>query len=126
MLRIRPRRLRKSPVIRDMVRETNLSVKDLIAPLFIRYGKHIKEPIPSMPGQYRFSVDRVIGEVKEIWSIGIPAIILFGIPEKKDPIGSSSWEADGIIQQAIKSINVASCVVSHGEINEAKQYRITY
>jgi len=104
MLRIRPRRLRKSPVIRDMVRETNLSVKDLIAPLFIRYGKHIKEPIPSMPGQYRFSVDRVIGEVKEIWSIGIPAIILFGIPEKKDPIGSSSWEADGIIQQAIKSI----------------------
>lgn len=104
MLRIRPRRLRKSLVIRDMVRETSLSVKDFIAPIFVRYGKDIKEPIPSMPGQYRFSVDKVMDEVKEIWDIGIPAIILFGIPEKKDSIGSSSWVEDGIVQQAIKTI----------------------
>ncbi len=104
MLRIRPRRLRKSPVIREMVRETDLSIKDLIAPLFVRYGKEIKEPIPSMPGQYRFSVDKIGDEVREIWDMGIPAIILFGIPEEKDPIGSSSWKEDGVVQQAIKAI----------------------
>ena len=104
MLKIRPRRLRKSPAIRDMVRETNLSVKDLIAPLFVRYGRGIKEPIPSMPGQYRFSQDRIVDEVKEIWDMGIPAIILFGIPDKKDPIGSGSWAEDGVVQQAIKAI----------------------
>lgn len=104
MLKIRPRRLRKSPAIRDMVRETNLSVKDLIAPLFVRYGRGIKEPIPSMPGQYRFSQDSIVDEVKEIWDMGIPAIILFGIPDKKDPIGSGSWAEDGVVQQAIKAI----------------------
>ena len=104
MLKIRPRRLRKSPAIRDMVRETNLSVKDLIAPMFVRYGRGIKEPIPSMPGQYRFSQDSIVAEVKEIWDMGIPAIILFGIPDKKDPIGSGSWAEDGVVQQAIKAI----------------------
>ena len=101
---IRPRRLRKSPAIRDMVRETNLSVKDLIAPLFVRYGRGIREPIPSMPGQYRFSRDSIVDEVKEIWNRGIPAKILFGIPDKKDPIGSGSWAEDGVVQQAIKAI----------------------
>lgn len=104
MLKIRPRRLRKTPAIRDMVKETILSVKDLIAPLFVRYGKGIKEPIPSMPAQYRFSVDKIVEEVKEIWGLGIPAIILFGIPEKKDPIGSSSWAEDGVVQQAIRTV----------------------
>ncbi len=104
MLRIRPRRLRKSPAIRDMVRETRLSVKDFVYPIFVRYGKGIKEPIPSMPGQFRYSVDMVVDEVKEVWSLGIPAIILFGIPEKKDHIGSSSWADDGVVQQAIREI----------------------
>jgi len=104
MLRIRPRRLRKSAAIRDMVRETRLSVKDFIYPIFVRYGKGIKEPIPSMPNQFRYSVDMVVNEVKEVWSLGIPAIILFGIPEKKDPIGSSSWKDDGVVQQAIREI----------------------
>ena len=103
-MRIRPRRLRRTPTIRDMVRETSLSVKDLIAPLFVRYGRDIKEPIPSMPGQFRFSVDRITDEVKEIWSLGIPAIILFGIPEKKDPIGSSAWSDDGVVQRAVREI----------------------
>ena len=103
-MRIRPRRLRRTSQIRDMVRETSISVKDLIAPLFVRYGKGIKEPIPSMSGQFRFSVDKIADEVKEIWSLGIPAIILFGIPDKKDPIGSSAWADDGIVQQAIKEI----------------------
>ena len=103
-MRIRPRRLRKTSTIRDMVRETSLSVKDLIAPLFVRYGRDIKEPIFSMPGQFRFSIDRIADEVKEIWSLGIPAIILFGIPEKKDPIGSSAWVDDGVVQQAIREI----------------------
>ena len=104
MLRIRPRRLRKSPAIRDMVRETALSVKDLIYPIFVRYGRGIKEPIPSMPGQFRYSVDMLSSEIKEVWSLGIPAVILFGIPEKKDFIGSSAWEEDGVVQQAVKEI----------------------
>jgi porphobilinogen synthase len=104
VLRIRPRRLRKSPAIRDMVRETSLSVKDLIYPVFVRYGKGIKEPVPSMPGQFRYSVDIVVEQVKEVWSLGIPAVILFGIPEKKDFIGSSAWAEDGVVQQAIKEI----------------------
>ncbi len=103
-MRIRPRRLRRTSTIRDMVRETTISTKDLIAPIFVRYGKNIEEPIPSMPGQFRFSTDRVVDEIKEIWELGIPAVIIFGIPEKKDSIGSESWADDGIVQQSIKAI----------------------
>jgi len=101
---IRPRRLRRTAAIRDMVRETSLGQKDLIAPLFVKYGLKGKEPVPSMPGQYRFSVDAVINEAKELWALGIPAVILFGLPDKKDATGSRSWADDGIVQRVVYAI----------------------
>jgi len=101
---IRPRRLRRTPAIRDMVRETTLSVKDLIAPLFVKPGQGEKEPISTMPGQYHFSVDTSVKEAEELWALGIPSIILFGLPDKKDAIGSRSWAEDGVVQQAISAI----------------------
>ena len=101
---IRPRRLRRTRAIRDMVRETTLSVKDFIAPLFVKEGAKIKDPIQSMPGQYRFSVDTVVKEAGELWSLGIPAVILFGLPDEKDGTGSRSWAEDGIVQRAVAAI----------------------
>jgi len=100
----RPRRLRRTPTIREMVRETNLSVRDLIAPLFVKHGHSVKDPIPSMPGQYQFSVENLETEAEELWGLGIPAVILFGLPDKKDPLGSRSWAADGIVQQAVSAL----------------------
>ncbi len=87
-----------------MVQETRLSLKNLIYPLFVRPGKGIKEEIPSMPGQFRYSVDMVVKEVEEVFKLGIPAVLLFGIPERKDKIGSEAWNAEGIVQRAIKAI----------------------
>ena len=101
---IRPRRLRRTRVIRDMVRETTLSVKDFIAPLFVKHGKGIKDPISSMPGQYQFSVDTIVKEAGELWSLGIPSVILFGLPDEKDATGSRSWSEDGIVQKAVTAI----------------------
>ncbi len=104
---IRPRRLRRTRVIRDMVRETTLSVKDFIAPLFVKHGKGIKDPISSMPGQYQFSVDTIVKEAGELWSLGIPSVILFGLPDEKDATGSRSWSEDGIVQKAVTAIKVS-------------------
>jgi porphobilinogen synthase len=87
-----------------MIRETHVSPKDFIYPLFIEHGRNIKEPISSMPGCYRFSIDTVLHEIEEVRLLGIPSVILFGIPETKDPIGSCSYDEDGVIQQAIQSI----------------------
>jgi len=101
---IRPRRLRRTRVIRDMVRETTLSVKDFIVPLFVKHGKGIKDPISSMPGQYQFSVDTIVKEAGELWSLGIPSVILFGLPDEKDATGSRSWSEDGIVQRAVRAI----------------------
>ena len=101
---IRPRRLRRTPAIRDMVRENVLSVKDLIAPLFVKPGQNQKTPIPSMPGQFQFSVDTLVKETEALWTAGIPSVILFGLPDKKDAIGSRSWAHDGIVQQAVSAI----------------------
>jgi len=101
---IRPRRLRRTSAIRDMVRETTLSVKDFIAPLFVKPGQGEKEPISTMPGQYHFSVDTIVKEAEELWALGIPSIILFGLPDKKDAEGSRSWAEDGIVQQAVSAI----------------------
>ena len=101
---VRPRRLRRTPSIRDMVRETRLGVKDFIAPLFVRHGKDLKEPIPSMPGQFHFSVDTLIKEAEALWASGVPSIILFGLPDQKDGVGSRSWAQDGIIQQAVDAL----------------------
>ena len=101
---IRPRRLRKTAALRDMVRETSLSVKDFIHPLFVKHGVVIKEPIPSMPGQFHFSVTTIAEEAGEIWHLGIPSVILFGLPDEKDAIGSRSYAADGIVQKAVAAI----------------------
>ncbi len=110
---IRPRRLRKTPTLREMVRETNLSVKDFIAPLFVKHGASRKDEITSMPGQYQFSPDSVVKEAEELWSLGVPAVILFGIPDKKDALGTSSWADDGVVQVAVSAIKdrIAEMVV---------------
>ena len=101
---IRLRRLRKNHVLRRMVRETRLSVDDLIYPLFIVEGEGIREPISSMPGQLRFSVDTLADEVRDLVRLGIPAVILFGIPNEKDPQGSQAYAPDGIVQRGIRVI----------------------
>ena len=103
----RMRRLRKNENLRRMVRETALSVDNLIYPLFVTYGKSVKDEIGSMPGNYRFSIDMLLKEVKEVKSLGIPAVILFGIPEKKDDVGSEAYNPNGIVQRAIKEIKSA-------------------
>ncbi|NCO59173.1 MAG: porphobilinogen synthase [Deltaproteobacteria bacterium CG_4_8_14_3_um_filter_51_11] len=110
---IRPRRLRRTAAVRDMVRETKVSPDDFIAPLFVAHGRGIKEPIASLPGQFRFSPDTVSEEVKEIHALGIPSVILFGLPDSKDESGSRSWADDGVVQMAIKKIKdkVPSMVV---------------
>lgn len=100
----RMRRLRSSEVIRSMVRETRLSIEEFIYPLFVIYGRDKKIAIPSMPGICQFSVDRLQQEVKEIKSLNIPAVLLFGIPEHKDSLGSSAYQHDGVVQEAIKMI----------------------
>lgn len=100
----RLRRLRINPRIRDLVRETILTPNDSIFPLFIKYGKNIKNPITSMPGIFQISLDKLLAEVAEIVSLGIPGVILFGIPEYKDSLGSDSYHDQGIVQQAIRLI----------------------
>ncbi len=101
---IRPRRLRRTASIREMVRETTLSAKDFICPLFVKCGQGKKDPIPSMPGQVQFSVDTILEEVEELHALGIPAVILFGLPETKDATGSCSYAEDGVVQQAVSVI----------------------
>ena len=103
----RARRLRRNETVRRMVRETFLRVDDLICPLFVRPGKGVKNPIPSMPGQFQFSVDNLIKEAKVIHDVGIPAVLLFGIPKSKDKIGSEAYARDGIVQKAIRSLKDA-------------------
>lgn len=100
----RARRLRQNSAFRRMVRETSLSVDDLVLPLFAVSGKNIKNPIPSMPGQFHLSVDNIVKTVKDAYDLGIPAIMLFGLPEKKDPLGTRAYAKDGIVQQAVRTI----------------------
>jgi porphobilinogen synthase len=100
----RARRLRRTQAIRDLVRETSLSVNDLIYPLFIVEGKEIKEEIKSMPEVYRFSIDKVLEEIKSAVDLGIKAVLLFGVPDKKDEVGTSAFAKEGIIQRAVKTI----------------------
>lgn len=100
----RTRRLRRNPSIRSMVRETKLSVDDFIYPLFIVEGENIKREISSMKGVYHFSIDMVLEEIKEIMDLGIKSILLFGIPNNKDEVGSEAYSSQGIIQKAIREI----------------------
>lgn len=100
----RPRRLRVSGPIRAMVQETRLCARELIAPLFAVEGTGVKREIPSLPGQYHFSVDMLAAEVKEIASLGVGGVLLFGIPDQKDAVGTGAWAEDGIVQRAVRSI----------------------
>jgi porphobilinogen synthase len=100
----RPRRLRQNENFRRMVRETKLSVDDMILPLFAAEGKEVRNPIASMPGHYQLSVNHVVKEAREARDLGIPAVILFGIPQKKDALGSGAYAKDGIVQKAVKAI----------------------
>lgn len=100
----RPRRLRQNENLRRMVRETKLSVDDLVYPLFAVPGKGVKKPINSMPGNFQMSVDHLVKEVAKAKDLGIPAVLLFGIPDKKDETASGAYARDGIIQRAVKEI----------------------
>jgi porphobilinogen synthase len=100
----RPRRLRESALIRRIVRETRLGVEHLILPLFAVHGRGVREPIGSMPGVFRLSVDELLKEAKDAASMGIPAVLLFGIPQSKDPRGSEAYAEDGIVQQVARAV----------------------
>jgi len=104
----RMRRLRSSPTMRRLVRETSVSVDDLVYPLFVREGEGIKEPIKSMTGCYHFSSDTIGSEAAEVASLGIPAVLLFGLPDSKDEIGSEAWAENGVVQRAIREIKKAT------------------
>ncbi len=99
---LRGRRLRRNENIRRLVRENRITLDDLIYPIFVRHGENVVEEVPSMPGVYRYSVDRVADAVKEVRDLGIPAVILFGIPEHKDEVGSDTWSDEGIIQRTLR------------------------
>ncbi len=100
----RLRRLRRTETLRRMVRETRLSRDDLILPLFVVEGRGVREPVASMPGVQRFSVDQVVEETKRVEGLGVPAVILFGIPREKDAVGSGADAADGIVQRAVSAV----------------------
>jgi porphobilinogen synthase len=132
----RLRRLRQTETIRRMVRETRISPNDLIYPLFVRPGKGVKQVISSMPGQFQLSIDMLIKEVREVRSLGIPAVILFGIPDRKDEMGSEGYSDDGIVQRAIRAVkekvdgilvmtDVCLCeYTSHGHCGMVKEGRV--
>ncbi len=100
----RPRRLRSSPALRALIRETEISAKDFVLPLFVRPGKGEKRPISSMPGHFQYSVDTVVKAADEAVRVGVPALILFGIPDKKDGQASGAYSDSGIVQRAAKAI----------------------
>lgn len=104
----RLRRLRENPVIRRMVRETRLAIDDLIYPLFAVEGQGLQQPINSMPCVYRYSVDNLAKEAKEIQALGIPGVIVFGIPDRKDEQASEAYRADGIVQRAVRTLKDAA------------------
>ncbi len=100
----RARRLRRNDTMRRMVRETFLHADDLIYPMFSAFGKDIKKEIVSMPGIYQQSIEHIVAEAKEVYELGIPAVILFGIPEKKDALGQDAYSENGIIQETVRAI----------------------
>ena len=100
----RMRRLRRTPAIRDLVRETKLQLDDLVYPLFVIAGENIKNPISSMPGCYQLSIGNVLPEVREVVKLGIKAILLFGIPAHKDPAATGAYDSEGVVQMAIRAI----------------------
>jgi len=103
----RPRRLRFSPAMRRMMRETQLEPSDFILPLFVRHGESIRHPIPSMPGQFQLSIDTLIEEARRAWALGVRSVILFGIPAHKDAHGAENYDPHGIIPEAIRALKQA-------------------
>ena len=103
----RPRRLRQSSAFRRMIRETHLRPEDFILPLFAVSGKDIRNPIPSMPGQYQLSIDHLIETARQAFELSIPAVVLFGVPDSKDALGTQAYAKDGIVQTAIKALKDA-------------------
>jgi porphobilinogen synthase len=136
----RPRRLRQNSQLRALVRETELSVGDLVMPLFVREGARLRKPINSMPGQFQFSVDELVKESAQLAKLGVPAVILFGIPDKKDEKASGAYAANGIVPKAVRALkkelpdlivicDVCLCeYMSHGHCGvirkDGKNYRI--
>src|SRR5829696_10201416 len=102
----RPRRLRRTGALRDLVAETDLRPSDLVAPLFVREGITEPQPIPSLPGVVQHTRESLRKEVSELAALGIPGVILFGVPERKDPQGSGAWDPDGIVQLALADLRV--------------------
>jgi porphobilinogen synthase len=103
----RPRRLRRTEALRGFVRETRLSVRSLIYPLFVCPGTQVKSEIKSMPGNYRWSIDLLVEECRSAYDLGIPAVILFGIPESKDETGTGAYDPNGIVQRAVRAVKKA-------------------
>jgi len=103
----RPRRLRRTPALRRLVRETTLTPDNFVYPLFVGPGKGVRREISSLPGQFQFSVDEVVREAEEVAKLGIPSVILFGLPERKDEVGSEAWHAEGVVQRALRAIKKA-------------------
>jgi len=103
----RLRRLRRSPLLRALARETTLSPANFVQPFFVRPGRGVRRAIASMPGQFQLSVDNLVKDARETFRLGIPAVILFGIPSKKDPLGSEAWDPGGIVQRAARALKDA-------------------
>jgi porphobilinogen synthase len=104
---LRLRRLRRTETLRRMVRETRLAPSDFVLPFFVTHGRGVRQPVGSMPGVFQLSVDELVGEAREAESLGIPAILLFGLPLEKDPRGSEAYASDGIVQRAIRAVKDA-------------------
>ncbi len=100
----RPRRLRRSEALRALIRETRLSAEQLVMPLFVRAGKNVRAPIPSMPGQFQLSVDQLVRECRGLAEQGVPAVLLFGLSAQKDERASAAYAKDGLIQQAVQAL----------------------
>jgi porphobilinogen synthase len=103
----RPRRLRQNSGFRRMIRETKLSTDDLIFPMFAINGKNVKNPIPSMPGHFQLSIDHLVKLARKAFEAGIPAVMIFGLPEKKDPLGTGAYAKGGIVQRAVRAVKEA-------------------
>ncbi len=104
----RPRRLRRTPALRRLVRETTVTRDDLILPLFVVEGSNVRQEVTSMPGVFRESIDKIVETCREAEQLGIPGVILFGVPDKKDPEGRAAWSTDGIVQRALEKIERAA------------------
>lgn len=103
----RPRRLRNSAAARRLVRETRLSPDDLVWPLFVRSGRGVRRPVSSMPGVFQLSVDQAVKDAREAARLGVPAVLLFGLPDRKDPLGKDAYSPDGIVQRAVRALKDA-------------------